>query len=147
METIVMQEQKTFFTEKVKLTGVKEYGFAFNDLATGTASIPASGAKFDIYFEGEVEGERLNGKLKGVDYLTVRADGKLELNLQASITTEDGAIIKVEETGNNHQGALKLFMKFHSNHESYVWLNQVSVLGLGTVSFSTGEVNIEGYLI
>jgi hypothetical protein len=103
--------------------------------------------RFDIHFEGDVSGEQVNGTISGIDYLTVRADGRFILDLYATITTSDGASISVKESGINAGGNLRLSMNFHTNDERYRWMNHKHVWGVGTVNFATGEVNISGYQI
>ncbi len=133
------------FEEDVRLTDVKEYGFRWEDFAGGNEPIPAEGLRFDIHFEGDVTGDRVRGKIKGIDYLTVRSDGRLFLDLRAAIITEDGGMINVTETGINDNGNLRLNMDFHTNDSRYAWLNRRHVWGIGTVDFATGEVKIKGY--
>ncbi len=145
--TEVMNKEQQLFSETIQLTGVKEYGYSWKDLTENNQPIPPEGARFDIYFEGEVFGDRVNGKIKGVDYLEVSPDGKFHLTLYASIATGDGADIKVLENGFNDQGELKLNMRFHTSDERYRWLNGQMVLGLGTVDFATGQATVKGYLI
>lgn len=145
MNTEVMQDHELLFEEDVVLTGVKDYGVSWEQFAAGTAPIPPEGLKFDIHFEGAVTGDRVNGKINGVDYLTVRSDGRLFLDLHASIETADGATIKVKESGINAQGTLRLNMDFHTNDKRYKWLNHIHVWGAGSVDFATGKVKIQGY--
>lgn len=145
MEQVFVAQDMLLFEEDVRLTEVKEYGFSWQDFAEQKVPIPAEGLRFDIYFEGDVTGDRIRGTIKGVDYLTVRADGRLFLNLQAAITTHDDVVIKVTESGINDQGKLRLSMDFHTNDQRYRWLNYQHVWGLGTVDFATGAVKIKGY--
>ncbi|ELR69487.1 hypothetical protein C900_05019 [Fulvivirga imtechensis AK7] len=140
-----MNESALLFEEEVRLTNVKEYGFSWERFASGKEPIPAEGLRFDIHFEGDVSGDLVAGTIKGVDYLTVRADGRLFLQLYAAITTNDGAVISVTESGINDNGHLRLNMDFHANDDRYRWLNHKHVWGLGTVNFETGEVKIKGY--
>ena len=135
------------FEESVRLTNFVEYGFSMQDLVEGKRSIPSEGARFDIYFEGDLTGDKIKGKISGIDYLTVRSDGRFFLNLQARIKTDDGANIQLIETGINNQGDLRLNMEFHTNEEKYKWLNHKQVLGLGYADFNTGEASVKGYLI
>ena len=83
MKEEVINSSTLLFEEDVHLTGVTEYGFSWQDFAQQKAPIPAEGLKFDIHFEGQVTGDVVEGTIKGVDYLTVRADGRLFLNLHA----------------------------------------------------------------
>ena len=140
-------EQVLLFEEDVQLTDFVEYGFSLQDLVEGKLPIPSEGARFDIHFEGELVGERIKGRIKGVDYLEVRADGRFFLNLQAMIRTDDGATIKVVETGINNRGDLRLNMEFHTNDQHYKWLNHTQVQGVGMADFNSGIAKVKGFLI
>lgn len=146
MKTEVVTEKQLFFEEEVVLTQILEFGFSWREFSRGTR-IPPEGARFDIHFAGVVNGDKINGTIEGVDYLEVRADGRLSLNLQATLTTSDGAIIKVTETGINNNGQLRLNMTFHTNENNYAWLNNTQVWGVGDVNFQTGKVYVKAYMI
>ena len=140
-------DMELLFEERIRLTDFVEYGFKMEDLVSGSKPIPQAGAHFDILFEGDLTGDKIKGKIKGVDYLEVRSDQRFFLNLHACITTDDGASIKVVETGTNALGDLKLFMSFYTSDERYTWLNSKQVLGIGDADFSTGLVSVKGFLI
>lgn len=142
--TLEKTDLALLFEEQVTLSDFVEYGFSMQDLVNGER-IPEEGAHFDIYFEGDLIGEKINGKISGVDYLEVRADGRFFLDLHARILTDDGAQIQITETGINDNGKLKLSMEFHTNDKRYSWLNRTQVLGLGTVDFNTGQAIVKGY--
>ena len=71
-------------------TQVVEYGTSAEALFAGQTPPPSEGARVDVYFEGPIAGAKLNGTVKGVDYLHIRADGRAQLNIHAEITTDDG---------------------------------------------------------
>lgn len=140
------------FDEEVYLTGITEYGVSWEGLANGREAPPPQGARFDIAFEGRVFGEKVNGQVRGVDYLEVRADGKFILTLHGTITTDDGAVISLEEKGTmaikpNGDGQLYLTMNFSTAHPEYQWLNDKQVWGTGISFLSEGEgrVTISGF--
>ncbi len=81
------------------VTQITEYGLAFDKLVSGTAPPPAEGARFDAVVEGTATGPKLNGVVKGVDYVHVRADGRIALHYHAEITTEDDKKIALEADG------------------------------------------------
>lgn len=144
MNSLIKQDN-LLFEETVRLTEVREYGFSWREFGQAKRPLPPSGIRFDIHFEGEVKGDDLRGTIRGVDYLTVRSDGRLFLQLHASIATHDGAMIYVSESGINDNGKLQLNMDFHTNDNRYIWLNGKHVWGLGTVDFETGNVFIKAY--
>jgi len=145
MNSEVLNRQDLLFEEELILAEVKEYGFGWQKFSSGKFPIPAEGLRFDIRFEGHMIGKRINGHIEGVDHLTVRADGRLFLDLYASIKTKDGASISVKESGINAEGALRLGMDFHTSDPRYKWLNHKHVWGVGAVDFQSGTVKIKGY--
>jgi hypothetical protein len=146
MQTLTEKSQK-LFDETAQLTGITEYGVSWEQLTSGQAEIPPQGARFDITFEGKIIGERLNGSIKGIDYLTVRADGRFDMNIQATITTDDGATIAFHESGvvapqQDAPAELYLNMQFNTAHDQYLWLNGLQAWGRGTVDQSTGSIQV-----
>lgn len=136
--------------EEIQLTGITEYGISWNDLIKGRVQIPLTGARFDLSFEGKVFGEKLNGTIKGVDYLEVRADGKFMLNIHATIITDDGEIIAVREHGistTDLSGISKLHlnMDLYTHSEKYNWVNQKQFWIVGEVNMNSGTVKVSGY--
>jgi hypothetical protein len=146
----LQQELEVLFEEEVSLTGITEYGISWDDILSGKAKIPPQGARFDIAFEGRISGEKLNGFIKGVDYLEVRADGNFILNICASIITDDGEMISLKENGilspgDNGSARINLNMRFYSTYPKYSWLNKKQVWGLGEVNMNRGEVKVKGF--
>lgn len=142
------------FDETVHLTGLTEYGVSWEKLTTGQAILPPEGARFDIAFEGSLVGDKIKGAISGVDYLTVRADGRFQLNLQATVTTDDGEKIAVHEDGiliapdpedESRIAQLRLNLEFTAFSPRYGWLNHIQGWGRGTVNWNTGEVEIQVY--
>jgi len=139
------------FDEHVALTGITEYGVSWEDMLAGKAQIPAQGARFDIAFEGKLNGLEINGVVKGADFLQVRADGKFILNIQASIITDDGESIALKESGlltpgPDGQASLHLNMSFSTASEQYRWINSKQVWGIGEVDMFAGQVSVKGYI-
>ncbi len=102
---------------------------------------------------GTVKGPKLNGEvLPGpADWLLVRSDGSFELDVRATIRTDDGQFIYVRYRGLNviAPEVLQRIQKgesvasseyyfrttpiFEAGAEKYSWLNQVICVGVGTV--------------
>lgn len=51
-----------------------DYGVSMHFILAGQEKIPPQGTRFDVAFEENATG-RLAGRLRGVDYLRMRADG------------------------------------------------------------------------
>jgi len=87
------------FEHAVHVKQLTEYGVDLKMLLSGAAAPPTDGARFDIHVVGNVTGPKLKGTVKGVDYINVRADGRLQLHFHAEITTEDGKKIALFADG------------------------------------------------
>ena len=80
------------------VTAVTEYGVSVEAILTGKQKIPPQGARIDVAFEGQIRG-RLAGHVRGVDFLRLRADGRIDLDIRATITTADGHRIALSADG------------------------------------------------
>src|SRR4030042_53861 len=47
------------------------------------------GKRTDVYFEGDLTGDKISGKMRGVDYILVRSDGVSELDGRAVIINNE----------------------------------------------------------
>ena len=137
----------------VQFTQVVEYGTSAEALFSGQTPPPAEGARIDVHFEGPVTGARLKGTAKGVDYLYIRADGRIQLNIHAEITTEDGKKIALaaDGVGIPQEGSpvfqLRENVTLTTNHPEYSWVNPIQVWAPGTVDVSKGEIRIKAYAV
>lgn len=140
------------FSEAVHLTGITEYGVRWDELTGGAVAPPAEGARFDLSFAGTLVGPRIEGKISGIDYLEVRADGRFMLNIQATVTTTDGENIALHEDGilvppanPDSPAILRLNLKFTTASPKYSWLNKLHVWAQGEVNMNLGEVTVKVY--
>jgi hypothetical protein len=130
---------------------VVEYGISANAVLPGQMPPPAEGARFDVHFEGPIAGPKLNGTVKGVDYLHICADGRAQLNIHAEITTEDGKkiVLAADGVAIPEKGSpilqLRENVTLATNHPEHSWLNPIQVWAPGTVDVSKGQVRIRGY--
>jgi hypothetical protein len=76
-DTQVMRGEKIYEYD-LNITGVTDYGVTMDALLSGKEKIPPQGARFDVAFAGPVKG-RVTGSVHGVDYLRMRADGRIDL--------------------------------------------------------------------
>ena len=99
---------------------------------------------------GEVTGPKVFGTLTslGGDWITVRRDGVLMLDVRATIETQDGALIYLTYNGISDLGEtgydqfttasrpaqgmpIRISPRFHTSHPNYIWLNRLHCLGVG----------------
>lgn len=138
------------FKEDIYLTGITEYGFSWNELVSGQKSPGPEGARFDLAFEGTVDGPGIRGTIKGIDYLEVRSDGKFMLDIQAMIETDDGKRIAVREDGilypaPDGKANIQLNLQFTTHYTEYRWMNHLQVWALADVDMQRGEVKVNAY--
>jgi hypothetical protein len=135
----------------VKLTGMTEYGVSFQALMAGAVAPPPEGARFDVPFEGTSTGPRLKGTIVGVDHLRVRADGRFDLHIHASITTDDGEMISLHADGvalpqpGSAVAGLRENVTLFTSSKAYSWVNGLQVWATGTVDLAQQVVSLKGY--
>lgn len=87
---------------------------------------------------GSFEGPKLRGTVdnSGGDWVTVRADGNIKLDVRIMLKTDDGADIfmRYEGTGVRIDGQLRLATApmFETGDERYAWLNNTQAIATGT---------------
>lgn len=90
--------------------------------------------------------------MKGVDYLTIRADGRIDLDIRATIETEDGCRIALSADGVGTPRATEPVADLCENVrlttavDGYAWVNTRQAWGVGTVNFATGKIHVDAYL-
>src|SRR5262249_11013903 len=92
-----MRGEKIYDFE-LDITGVTDYGVSMDAILAAQEAIPPQGARLDRAADGRSKG-RLAGRAHGVDYLRVRADGRIELDLHVIFETEDGHRIALSGDG------------------------------------------------
>jgi hypothetical protein len=151
MNTIELGEPLYEYT--LNITGLTEYGVSFEELTSGKIPPPAEGARFDVAFAGEASGSKLNGKVTGIDYTYMRADGRFQLDVHAEITTEDAQKISIKAGGvamprkDSTIFDLRENVTLFSSSKDYTWVNTIQVWGIGTVDLATQIIYIAGYSI
>ena len=144
-------EGEKIYEYDLDMTKVTDYGVTLEDVLSGKASIPLQGARIDFAFEGRATG-RLAGHLHGIDYLLVRADGRVDLNIHATIETEDGHRIALAADGvclprpAEPIADLRENVELTTASEDYAWVNTRQVWGVGTVDFANGKIHVEAYM-
>ncbi len=142
---------KLLFEYTLNITGSTEYGTSLEELMTGKAVMPPEGVRLDAYFEGPATGEMLKGTVKGVDYLWLRPDGRMEVNIHSEITAEDGQKISLKADGvsftrkNSSISDIRANMTMFSSYKNYTWMNTIQVWGIGTVDLATRLIHMKAY--
>jgi len=89
---------------------------------------------------GTFEGPKLRGTVvphSGGDWVTLRPDGSMKLDVRLTLQTDDGAHILVTYTGIGARaadGSTKVYSTplFETGAEKYAWLNTVQAVGIGS---------------
>lgn len=88
-----------------------------------------------------------------MDYLHIRAGGRVQLDIPAEITTEDGKKIALVADGVAipQEGSpvfkLREDVTLTSNHPECSWVNPLQGWGTGTVDVAKGEGRVKGYAV
>lgn len=148
-----MPVREHLYTATLRLTGITEYGVSLQDIYSGSVPIPPQGVRIDLPFEGVIEGPKLNGTIRGVDFGEMRADGRFDLNLQAEVTTNDGAKIAFSASGifadldpQTGIGQVRENVKLSTASPAYAWVNGLQIWATGVSNIYTGELTIHAYV-
>lgn len=139
------------YTVELDITNVIDSGMPLEAIISGTGQVPPQGVRIDVAFEGYATG-RLTGPLRGVDYIQVRADGRIDLDIRAMIETHDGHRIALSADGVAVPRAAEPVADLSVNHylstasADYAWVNKRQIWACGTVNFFTGKIHVDAYL-
>ena len=145
-----MRGEKIYEME-LALTGVTDYGVTMAAIVTGKETVPLQGARFDLAVTGRSKG-RLAGRAHGADYLRVRADGRMELDLRLTVETDDGLRIALSGDGQaaprNGEPVFDIFgnIRLSTASKEYAWVNERQIWSIGTASFATGKMRVVAYM-
>lgn len=126
--------------------------------------VTPEGLRVNFYFKGgEVYGPRINGILKpnGQDRMLVRHDGIAQIDVRATIQTDDGAQIMVDHQGivdlgedgykrtldrslGNHATA-RVSASYMTGHDNYLWLNRLQCFGILDIDRATFKLRYDIY--
>ncbi len=135
----------------VDITGMTDYGISLEAILSGQQPIPPQGARIDVAFEGRALG-RLAGSVRGVDYLRLRADGRMDLDIRATIETHDGRRIALSADGVAVPRATEPVADLSENvrlttaADEYGWVSTRQIWAVGTVDLATGKIHIDAYM-
>lgn len=117
-----------------------------------TAETPAGTRRIAVVEGGSFRGERLRGEIlptAGADWLLLRRDGVLLMDVRVTLKTDDDALIYMHYSGMRHgpeevirrlnAGELvdpsdyyfRVTPRFETGAEKYDWLNRILAIGIG----------------
>lgn len=129
----------------MRLEPVVKFSATMRPVQIGATPI---GTRLNLELDGRSEeGGRIAGRFTGVDYATLRSDGNLELNVQATLTSEGGeraAIsgigLAVPTPGGGMAGRLAL--RFATAAPGLAWMNSVLGIAVTRADMQTGSLEM-----
>lgn len=99
---------------------------------------------------GAFEGPRLRGEVADVaggDWVTVRPDGSMKVDVRLVLRTDDGADILMSYSGIGHRDVrgvvtLRTAPMFETGDERYTWLNGIQAAAHGTTTDGTVSYDV-----
>ncbi len=145
-----LQTAELIYEAVARVTEVIEYGASLEAIRAGKAAPPPEGARFDFKFEGSIDGSKLKGSAHGVDYVNIRADGRIELHIHAQLDLTDGGKVSFFAAGVGTVDAKGIVhvrenVTLKSNSPAHAWVNSIPVWAAGTINRATGEIRVKGY--
>lgn len=153
MNPLTLTSCELIYEAEIHFTHIVEYGISLADISSGKQAVPLAGARFDQTFEGVLLGPRLRGKVRGIDYLSVQADGLFRLHLHGCLTTEDGENIALSSEGISihnpgvNKAQLRSAVTLFTNSAAYEWLNKLQLWAVGILDADRGEATIKAYSV
>jgi hypothetical protein len=139
------------FAYDLSIDSVTDYGLSMEAVLSGAQNVPPQGAQFDVSLSGSISG-RIAGRLRAIDYLHVRGDGRRELELRGTIETDDGnrIVICAEGVAIPRRGEpmadIAVRIDLATAAVAYAWVNAQPAWGTGEINLATGKLHIDGYL-
>ena len=137
---------------KAHFTHVIDFGIKIQDLLKHPELMPPQGARYNFEFEGDIFGDRLNGKIKGIDYGYMRPDGYAKLHIHAVITTDTGANIDLTCEGITFRTEdpmiynLRESIVLFTDDPDFKWVNQVQIWARGETNLNKGEITLSSFI-
>jgi hypothetical protein len=139
---------------RIQSTGITAYGVPeLEVLLIDSTQIPPQGGRYDLTFEGPIDGPRLRGTVKLADYVEIRPDRLVQEHVHAEITTGDGKKIALHAngtvgfSGGPSVGEIWEGATLMTAEPEYAWVNSQPVWARGTIDLAKGEAHITGYVV
>lgn len=121
------------------------------DLGMNVIGKSPAGVRIDFPFEGTATSEHWDGErpVNGVDYVTVRADGNMDLDIHATIGEKKEAVsykaIGVSIANEDQSADPKELIVFQTGNEELAWLNNEVAVAFG--HGAGGKITLDIYLV
>jgi hypothetical protein len=121
------------------------------DLAMNVIGKAPAGMRIDFPFEGTATSSHWEGErpVKGVDYVVVRSDGNMSLDIHATIGEKREAVSYrgsgVSIANEDQSADPKELIVFETGNEDLAWLNNEVAVAFG--HGAAGKITLEIYLI
>jgi hypothetical protein len=142
--------RELLYEETLTMTGSTDFGIDMESALSGATPIPPEGVRIDVAFAGELTGPKLAGKILGTDYVLLRGDGVIKLDVRAVIDTTDGQRIAFRADGVSNvtggKATLRENVALHTASPRYAWVNKAQFWATGETDLATGKGTLKGYL-
>jgi hypothetical protein len=121
------------------------------DLGRNVIGKAPTGMRIDFPFEGTATSEHWDGErpVRGVDYVTVRSDGNMTLDIHATIGEKRESVsyraIGVSIANEDQSADPKELIVFETGNEDLAWLNDEVAVAFG--HGAGGKITLDIYLI
>lgn len=121
------------------------------DLGMDVIGKTPAGVRIDFPFEGTATSEHWEGErpVKGVDYVMVRADGNMDMDIHATIGERKETVsykaIGVSIANEDQSADPKELIVFHTGNEELAWLNNEVAVAFG--HGAAGKISLDIYLV
>lgn len=121
------------------------------DLGMNVIGKAPAGMRIDFPFEGTATSDHWEGErpVKGVDYVTVRSDGNMTLDIHATIGEKRETVsykaIGVSIANEDQSANPKELIVFETGNEDLAWLN--NEVGVAFGEGGGGKITLEVYLV
>jgi hypothetical protein len=121
------------------------------DLGMNVIGKAPAGMRIDFPFEGTATSEHWEGErpVRGVDYVTVRSDGNMSLEIHGTIGEKRESVSYqasgVSIAGEDQSADPKELIYFETGNEDFAWLNNEIAVGFGHAG--AGTITLDIYLV
>lgn len=112
-----------------------------------------NGHRMNMELEGKTRaGSRVEGDISGVDFLRLRSDGAVELDVYVTLTSAANRPVAVRASGlasldASGRASGHLAVRFETGDDELSWLNRAVGVASTTADMSKGSLTVEGFVL